>query len=226
VERTKTFVNGGRVYPADINAIEDRAAEMLEGTAAAIPSSHYAGRFYRATDTGQLWLDNGTSWILQNSSAKSIIATEQERTNTSLGLLTTPDEVTIVLPENGLIAVAYQALWEQSVSGAGRALLFLGENAVKITNGTGPATPSSATFTGASGEFTPLATSPLGLVSINASSGKAYETTGTFVGIEGKTGGPCYIFAAAGSYKVSVRFSSTSGSIKAKERKLWAWAVM
>lgn len=62
MERVKTFVNGGRFYPADINSIQDRAAEMLEGTAAAIPSSHYAGRYYRATDTGDLYLDNGTTW--------------------------------------------------------------------------------------------------------------------------------------------------------------------
>lgn len=62
MERTKTFIPGGRLYPVDINAIEDRAAEMLEGLAAAIPSSHYAGRYYRATDTNELWIDNGTSW--------------------------------------------------------------------------------------------------------------------------------------------------------------------
>lgn len=62
MERTKTFVNGGRLYPGDINAIEDRAAEMLEGTQAAIPGSHYAGRFYRATDTNGLFIDSGTSW--------------------------------------------------------------------------------------------------------------------------------------------------------------------
>lgn len=62
MERIKTFVNGGRFYPADINAIQDRAAEMLEGTAAAIPSSHFAGRFYRTTDTNQLFLDSGMAW--------------------------------------------------------------------------------------------------------------------------------------------------------------------
>lgn len=62
MERTKTFVNGGRVYPADLNAIEDRAAEMLEGTLASIPSSHYAGRLYRTTDTSTLFVDNGTGW--------------------------------------------------------------------------------------------------------------------------------------------------------------------
>lgn len=78
MERTKTFVNGGRVYPADINAIEDRAAEMLEGTAAAIPSSHYAGRYYRAIDTGDLYLDNGTTW--KKIAGKEAIETENIKT--------------------------------------------------------------------------------------------------------------------------------------------------
>lgn len=62
MERTKTFSNGSKLYPADVNLIEDRAAEMLEGLAAAIPTSHFAGRFYRSTDTKTLYIDNGTEW--------------------------------------------------------------------------------------------------------------------------------------------------------------------
>jgi hypothetical protein len=38
-------------------------------------------------------------------------------------------------------------------------------------------------------------------------------------------GGPCYIFAAAGTYTVSVQFKSSSGSVTAKNRKLWAWTL-
>jgi hypothetical protein len=72
MERTKTFVNGGRVYPADLNAIEDRAAEMLEGTFAAIPGSHFAGRYYRATDTKKLYIDDGTTWVEVYSGSATI----------------------------------------------------------------------------------------------------------------------------------------------------------
>jgi hypothetical protein len=72
MERTKTFVNGGRLYPADINVIEDRAAEMLEGTFAAIPSSHFAGRYYRATDTKKLYVDDGIIWVEVYSGANTI----------------------------------------------------------------------------------------------------------------------------------------------------------
>jgi hypothetical protein len=157
------------------------------------------------------------------SVAPTIIATEQERTNTAYGLLATPDEVTVVLPTNGLIAVAYQASWSQSVSGAGRAEIFLESNSVDLTTGGGPGSQIAATYAGT--EFTALATNPLGLSSVNPSTYKAYVTTGTFLGIEGKTGGPCYIFAAAGTYKVSVQFAATSGKVAAKERKLWAWVV-
>jgi hypothetical protein len=38
-------------------------------------------------------------------------------------------------------------------------------------------------------------------------------------------GGPCYIFAAAGTYVVSIQFKSTSGTVTVKGRKLWAWSM-
>jgi hypothetical protein len=38
-------------------------------------------------------------------------------------------------------------------------------------------------------------------------------------------GGVCYVFAAAGTYDVSVQFKASSGSITAKSRKLWVSSV-
>lgn len=33
------------------------------------------------------------------------------------------------------------------------------------------------------------------------------------------------LFAAAGTYDVSVQFKSSSGTVTAKERKLWVWTM-
>lgn len=38
-------------------------------------------------------------------------------------------------------------------------------------------------------------------------------------------GGTCLIFAAAGVYTVSVQFKPASGSVTAKNRKLWVWTI-
>jgi hypothetical protein len=37
--------------------------------------------------------------------------------------------------------------------------------------------------------------------------------------------GPLYVFAAAGTYTVSVQFKSSSGSVTAKVRKLWVSTI-
>jgi|HubBroStandDraft_5_1064220.scaffolds.fasta_scaffold01601_15 hypothetical protein len=87
MERVKTFVNGGREYPADLNSIQDRAAEMLEDTLSAIPSSHFAGRFYRTTDTNQVFLDNGTEWGLIGQLNVKLSA---------VGLIAKPNEMVVI----------------------------------------------------------------------------------------------------------------------------------
>ncbi len=38
-------------------------------------------------------------------------------------------------------------------------------------------------------------------------------------------GGPAVLFAAAGTYDVSVQFKASSGSVTASNRKLWVWTV-
>jgi surface-anchored protein len=40
------------------------------------------------------------------------------------------------------------------------------------------------------------------------------------------TGGVCWIFAAAGTYKITVQFKASSGNVKVKERNLWAWIIV
>lgn len=171
-------------------------------------------------------------------SQKSIIAAEQERVNAAFGTLPTPDEVIVTLPENGLIAVAYQAQWASTqISGeAGKAALFLGANQLKIQtqDNTGPVVQEASTHNAPGSIFQALSTGPLGLATgpSVASSVNADVTTGQILGWQtvsypaaGQPGSFVLIFAAAGTYKISVQFKATSGGVKAKNRKLWAWVV-
>jgi hypothetical protein len=181
-------------------------------------------------------------------SKKSIIATEQEREATTYGVLTTPDEVEVVVPANGLIAVAYQALWQQSAASAGRAALFVGTTQLKVNkaNEAAPVTQAAGYEGGSTGKWSPLFSCGVGLVAAvsgNTESGadvttgqivggygnvgKQVELGGTLVetGLPGVNGGPAYIFAAGGTYKISVRFKASSGKVIVKNRKLWAWVI-
>lgn len=64
---------------------------------------------------------------------KSIIATEESRTNTSYGLLATPDRVqSVVLPTDGLLRVTFSALWKEASLGAARAAIFVGGSQLKV----------------------------------------------------------------------------------------------
>jgi hypothetical protein len=159
------------------------------------------------------------------------IATEQSRENTAYGVLATPDEVTVELPANGLIVVGYQATWQTSVAGAARAALFLNGVQVQIArsgNGSPVAAETNVETAGAVGHFVVLSSAGNGLVSLGA---EAYigaytgdVTTGQILSAVIQDGGPCCIFAAAGTYKVSVQFKATSGRVTAKNRKLWVKA--
>jgi hypothetical protein len=159
--------------------------------------------------------------------APKIIAAEESRTNTAFGTLTTADEIKeVVLPENGLIVVAYQAIWKESVAGAASSAIFLGANQLKYSPGDGEPIVSATGVNDASNPnvYKSLASFGHGLSS-GGLAGTAYPgdvTTGQVIGV-GTSNGPCYIFAAAGTYSVSIQFKSSSGSITAKNRKLWVW---
>lgn len=122
---------------------------------------------------------------------KSIVATSESRSNVAYGLLATPDRVqNLVLPTDGLIAVSYQALWQESVAGAGRAALFLGSNQVQVqadmAGPRGPVTQAAVTGGFAAAVDLPLCTFPLGLICPGA--GNAFSadvTTGQVLGFYG-----------------------------------------
>ena len=165
---------------------------------------------------------------------KSIIATEETRTVNSYATLTTPDRVqNVVLPTNGLLFVAYQAEWKASAGAVtGRAAIFLGANQLKESQAGTNAAPvaQSAASGGTADQWKPLSTEQYGLVT--ASGSVAYTgdvTTGQALGAtgEGPTwgGGACIIFAAAGTYDVSIQFLCSSGTVSVKNRKLWVWTM-
>ena len=181
---------------------------------------------------------------------KCIIATSESRSNTAYGTLTTPDQVSnIVLPTDGLMFVAYQATWQESVQAAARAAIFIGSTQLQIA-AAGATAPLAidAAVNNAGGTVVPaardvpLASGPMGLYSQagGGSSLGAYGgdvTTGQVIGgglYANPTLGPggqpyqygaCCIFAAAGTYTVSVQFKASSGSVTAKNRKLWVWTL-
>ena len=165
--------------------------------------------------------------------------------STTYTTLTTPDQVSgIVLSTNGKIIVDYQATWQESVAGAARAAIFLNANQLQVS-----ATPeAAATGAGSAGVNHPLASFWGGLASM-AQAVSADVTTGQAIGGVAGTGivpqidlngsvsglwgaqsgttvfgGSCEIFAAAGTYTVSVQFKASSGSVTASNRHLWVEA--
>jgi hypothetical protein len=158
---------------------------------------------------------------------KSIIATSETRTNAAYGLMPTPDRVqNIVLPTDGLIYVAYQATWQESGSGAAAADIFIGGNQLKVTSDPAPA-PLPATI-GIANIFKSLATGSQGLQSNGGAVPFTGDvTTGQVVGDAATTDmGACVIFAAAGTYDISVQYRANSGqTVTTKNRKLWVWTM-
>ncbi len=155
-----------------------------------------------------------------------IIATEESRTNTEYGKLGTADEVAnVVLPANGLIFVGFFAQFKSSVSGNGSAAIFLNSTQLKIRSV--EVLPQAAP-TETSNNWYPLTSSGSGLISYRTSSNVGEDvTTGQVVAANPAAGygGVIPIFAAAGTYSISVQFKAISGSVTAKNRKLWAYTL-
>lgn len=158
-----------------------------------------------------------------------IIATEQSRNNESFGLLGTPDEIpSVVVPTDGLLLVGYSASVKSANSGAARAAIFLGANQLKIapwTEGTAPIKQEAEGNVGIL-SFSKVFSTATGLRfnSVGAYSGDV--TTGQLIGANSASsgvGGMTAIFAAAGTYNVSVQYraGNPGGEVWAKERKLW-----
>lgn len=155
----------------------------------------------------------------------SIIATSEGTGSAAYTTLTTPDRVTgLVLPTAGLLAVWYQATWAESVSAAAKAAIFIGANQLKgaFSNALNL---QEVGIGGTPNISEPLSTFPGGLTSFGASSGYPGDTTTGQVIAVSNNGGPCYIFAAAGTYTVSVQFKASSGTVAVVNRRLYVQAL-
>lgn len=181
-----------------------------------------------------------------NGIAKLSIPAEQSRENAAYGTLATPDEIEIVVPTDGLIAVGYQAAWEGSLGSNGEAAIFLGADQLVVAHDGITAVQGARTSNLGANELASLCTCELGLAALEAEKYTGDVTTGQVLGVTGKSGetvactiaenlfllgdegtsagGVCYIFAAAGTYKLSVQFKTLGGGkVTVKNRKLWAW---
>jgi hypothetical protein len=234
--RYKTAAAGGSWTHDDMNGVQDQYVRT-----AGVETDDLETEVTQALGLNTTASGHGGAAVRRG---KSIIATEEARTDTAYGLLTTPDQVeNVVMPTDGLIVVAYQALWKESVTGAARAAIFVGADQLKIAHNT--ATPATQAAARPSTAYANLHTWGGGLASIDPAADTSQVTTGQVVGFHSQTpetsvnveidgsevdgplfgAGPCYIFAAAGTYDISVQFKASSGSVTAKERKLWVWTV-
>lgn len=154
----------------------------------------------------------------------TIIAEEQTRESTSYGTLSTPDEVkSVVLPTNGLILLGYSAVVKASKASAGAVSIFLGANQLKrqTVGSTAPEVQDLEVSTNA----IHIGSSVAGMASGSGIWTGPDVTTGQVLSVQGTSGGLTTIFAAAGTYNVSVQFKASSGTISAKERKLWVSVI-
>ena len=198
---------------------------------------------------------DGTRWLIIAGEPKreqTYSSTAAEQETASASFVSLGDEVTVTLPENGLVAIAYQATWQESVAEAGRAAIFLGANQLKVAMGQlvdKPENLEAKNNNGSANQWIPLYSFTGGICAAAQAVAASYtgdvttgQIVGGFAGGGGGTsfvaggagsfaqagvvgGGPCYVFAAAGTYKITVQFRSSSGTVKVKNRKLWAWVV-
>lgn len=160
---------------------------------------------------------------------KSIITATESRTNVAYGTMTTPDQVTgIVLPTDGVLQIMFMATWQNSVASNGKAAIFIGANQLKLDSATTAPVVNEVTGNSNITTDTILSTHIDGLHAVNSLNGYTGDvTTGQVFGSGNggsPFGGPVYVFAAAGTYTISVQFKSAAGSVTVKNRHLYVKA--
>lgn len=146
------------------------------------------------------------------------IAKEETRESATFGTLPTADLIKEVkVGEKGLLRIGYSARFKSSVSGAGKAAIFLGANQLKLYT-TEPKVQMVSTV---GTTFRHLSTSWGGLTtSTSGEATGADVTTGQLISASIE-GGMAELWVAPGTYEVSVQYKATSGSATGKERRLW-----
>jgi hypothetical protein len=150
------------------------------------------------------------------------ISKEESRESTAFGTLPTADLIKEVkVGEAGLLRVGYSARFKSSVSGAGKAAVFIGSNQLRLY--TTEAKPQQCGTNGTA--FRHLSSALTGLVTSTAGTATGADvTTGQLISASIE-GGMATLWLAAGTYEVSVRYLAESGIVTAKERRLWVETV-
>lgn len=163
----------------------------------------------------------------------SIIDTDESRTNTSFGLLTTPDRVSNVeVPPNGVLYIKFYCQMKSSAAGSNaQVALFLGATQLQRASGNGYTPVQISGNSGAAGgDWYHISTDASGLMSDTtgfSSTMAVPPTTGTVLGVSRATpainaAGTCEVYVAAGTYDVSVQFLGLGvTTTNARRRKLW-----
>lgn len=224
---------GAQIPTAGIEDGAITAAKLAPGANAIADDSVTANKFDDATVLAPLGL-NGQG---VSRRGRSDVATEETRTSASYVLMPTPDVVSnLVLPAGGLIIVAFHGLVKNSVAAAGRAAIFLDSVQTKMDQGFATPTDTETPLPGSANAYKALFTTGHGLetmTSVDVTNFGAPVTTGQVIGgirsvvggVAGTDGGVTALFADAGTYDVSIQYKSTSGSVSAKNRHLWAWTI-
>lgn len=150
-------------------------------------------------------------------------AASDSRTNNAYGTLTTADQVSnVVLPTDGLLNIAYLAMWSKDTASAtASAAIFLNGVQLKSTAAPSP-TVQEATISDTDAttgvQWKVLRTNESGLTNIEgAGSYSGHVGTGQILPF-------VTVFADAGTYTVSVRFKGTgSSTVSAQSRRLLVW---
>jgi hypothetical protein len=157
---------------------------------------------------------------------RSVIAGAGTRTNTVYGALDGgaapgPDQVSgIVVPANAKLLISYQALIKNSAGNTGLVAIFLGSDQLKQPIGTGA--PSVAeTAISSDTDFGWIYTTPSAVFGWAVAIGVGDATSVTTGMLLGRN---IEVDVAPGTYVVAVMFKSSSGTVTAKERKLFVKA--
>lgn len=137
---------------------------------------------------------------------------------TSYGTLATPDQVSITLQTNGIIAVLFEALWKVT-SGTSSAGVFIGASQIQYITPNG--VPVVAPATNTNTHLGELVTSQGILTNVPSGVSDSSDSAGPMW-----AGTPIFIRAAAGTYNVSIQFQQTGGgSMSVQNRHLNVWTV-
>lgn len=159
-----------------------------------------------------------------------VTATQESRTNTAYGTLTTADTVTVTVPTNGLIFVQFSAqVLMGTASATGNVGLFVGATQARtVLPAVATHQPLEDNGGGISPDWDYVFTSP---GAVDQASGSIFwsNVSGGDATDPGVTpnaiGQPIAIDVPAGTYAVSVQFKASSGSISARNRKLRVWTM-